>query len=59
MNDFYPKSGIRILDMATHKPKISMAKTFDGRRYYKCTDGGATQYGWTPLEAFNALASIR
>ena len=45
-------------DDPQHKPKISLC--IDGsERFYQCTDGGLTQYGNSPKEAFNALKSLR
>lgn len=43
---------------AMHKPKI-MLHIDNAGRCYKCTDGGVTQFGNTPLEAYSNLAMLR
>lgn len=41
-----------------HKPRVSLFVEGE-ERYYKCTDGGLTQWGNSQLEAFNNLKSCR
>lgn len=46
------------LDEATHKPKISFVRDSIGI-CFKCSDGGATQFGDTAKEAYKALIKLR
>ena len=41
-----------------HKPRISIVND-DMGKCYQCTDGGLTQYGRTPQEAFDNLKACR
>ena len=42
----------------SHKPRIRFVSDDIGE-CYKCTDGGLTQYGDTPEDAYNNLKALR
>jgi hypothetical protein len=43
---------------ATHKTRITFGRDASGE-FFKCTDGGLTQFGATAKDAFDRLANIR
>lgn len=56
--NYTEKSSFQGYAEATHKPRISFINDDIGT-CYKCTDGGITNFGNTPEEAYSGLMQMR